>query len=79
VVQPTAENVKKWYKPNTWNEMIIVAKRKDITVFVNGYKTAEIRNDPGRISGHIGLQLHGGMEMNMEFKDVLIKENPESM
>lgn len=79
VVQPTPENVKKWYKPDTWNEMIIVAKGKDITVFVNGYKTAEIRNDPGRINGYIGLQLHGGMEMNVEFKEVLIKEDPESL
>lgn len=79
MVQPTPENVKKWYKPGTWNEMIIVAKGKDVTVFVNGYKTAEIRNDPGRIKGYIGLQLHGGMEMNVEFKEVLIKEDPESL
>jgi len=79
VVQPTPENVKRWYKPGAWNEMIIVAKGKDITVFVNGYKTAETRNDPGRTKGYIGLQLHGGMDMNVVFKEILIKENPKSM
>ncbi|MEX2594930.1 MAG: DUF1080 domain-containing protein [Anditalea sp.] len=79
VVQPTPENVKKWYKPNEWNEMIIVAKGKDVAVYLNGYKTAELKNDPGRTEGHIGLQLHGDMEMNVIFKDVLITENPEDL
>ena len=79
VVQPTPENVKKWYKPNEWNEMIIIAKGKDVTVYLNGYKTAELKNDPGRTEGYIGLQLHGRMEMNVLFKDILIMENPKDM
>lgn len=74
VVQPAPEDVKKWYKPDEWNEMIIIAKGKDVTVFVNDYKTAELKNDPGRTKGYLGLQLHGGMEMNVMFKDILIKE-----
>jgi hypothetical protein len=50
-----------------------------VTVYLNGYKTAEIKNDPGRTEGYIGLQLHGRMEMNVLFKDILIIENPENM
>lgn len=78
VVQPTPEDVKKWYKPNEWNEMTIIAKGKDVTVFVNGHKTAELKNDPGRTNGYIGLQLHGGMDMHVMFKEILIMEDPEN-
>ncbi len=79
VVQPTPEDVKKWYKPNEWNEMTITAIGKDVTVMVNGYKTAEVKGDPGRTKGYIGLQLHGGMEMDVMFKDIDIIENPASI
>lgn len=79
VVQPTPKDVKKWYKPNEWNEMIIIAKGKEVIVYLNGYKTAELNNDPGRTKGYIGLQLHGGMEMNVMFKDILLIENPKDM
>ena len=75
VVQPTPEDVKRWYKPNEWNEMIIAAEGKDVTVHLNGFKTAELKNDPGRTKGYIGLQLHGGMEMEVLYKEILIEEN----
>ena len=79
VVQPTPEDVKKWYKPNEWNEMVIVCKGRDLAVFLNGYKTAELHDDPGRTSGLIGLQLHGNMDMDVRFKDILIMENPDDL
>lgn len=75
VVQPTPEDVKKWFKPNDWNEMTIICKGKDVSVFVNGYKTADLKNDPGRTSGYIGLQLHGSMDMEVRFKDILINKD----
>lgn len=75
VVQPTPEDVEKWYKPNEWNEMEIVCKGRDVMVFVNGFKTANLKNDPGRMSGYTGLQLHGSMDMEVRFKDILIAEN----
>lgn len=74
VVQPTPEDVKKWYKPNEWNEMIVLAEGKNVTVHLNGFKTAELKNDPGRTKGHIGIQLHGGMEMEVLYKEILIQE-----
>ena len=79
VVQPDPEDVKTWYKPNEWNEMIVVAKGKDIAVYVNGQKTAEVKDDPGREKGYIGVQLHGGQDMDIRFKDIEIIENPASM
>ncbi len=74
VVKPTAEQVKTWYKPGEWNEMNVRAKQGNILVTVNGTKTAELFNDPGRTQGHIALQLHGGMDMDVIFKEIKIRE-----
>jgi hypothetical protein len=73
VVQPTAEEVKKYFKVHDWNEMILSAIDRHVEVYVNGVKTAELLNDPGRLEGHIGLQLHGHMEMHVMFKDIEIQ------
>ncbi len=75
VVKPKAEDVKRWYKPGDWNEMTVRAVGRDITVWVNGEKTAELKNDPGRTEGHIGLQLHGGMDMHIAFSRIEIQKH----
>lgn len=72
VVQPKPEDVKKWYKPGEWNEMSVIAVGGRVVVHVNGHKTAELENDPGRRRGYIALQLHGGQEMDVAFKDIEI-------
>ncbi len=73
VVQPDSADVKKWNKPGEWNSMTVFAKGKSVIVHVNGFKTAEIHNDPGRTEGHIALQLHGDQDMLVSFKDIEIK------
>ena len=73
IVQPTAAEVKKWYKPGQWNTMKVKAVGKDITVWVNGKISAHISNDTGRTAGRIGLQLHGGMDMEVYFRKVRLK------
>jgi len=76
VVEPDSADLKKWYKPGKWNTMTISAKGTSVVVHLNGYKTAEIHNDPGRTEGHIALQLHGGQDMLVSFKDIEIKIQP---
>lgn len=73
VIQPSPADVKKWYKPGQWNSMTVIANGRSVKVIVNGYTTAELNDDPGRNSGHIALQLHGGMDMHVEFKEVLLR------
>ncbi|PVD53396.1 hypothetical protein DC498_05865 [Terrimonas sp.] len=73
VVKPTPEQVKTWYKSNQWNTMKVRAVGRDITVWVNGKETAKLTNDPGRTAGRIGLQLHGGMDMEIYFRQVRIR------
>ncbi len=75
VVQPSAEDIpKKKYQPGEWTTLELTAKGADVTVKINGVVTAELKNDPGRKEGYIGLQLHGGMEMNVEVKEIEIRE-----
>jgi Domain of Unknown Function (DUF1080) len=73
VVQPKAEDVKTWYRPDEWNEMTVEAKAGNVIVKVNGKETARLRNDSGRLEGKFALQLHGEMDMKMLFKEVKIK------
>lgn len=69
-----AEVSKEVFKPGDWNEMIVVAQGKDITVFINGKEVTRLRNDPGRTRGFLGLQLHGGEDMEIYFDDIEIME-----
>ena len=71
VVQPTPEQVKWYFKPGEWNEMTVTAKGRDINVNVNGMTSADIKNDPGNwTEGPFALQVHGGQDVEVWFKDV---------
>jgi hypothetical protein len=39
---------------------------------VNGRKSAELKDDTGRLEGHFALQLHGGQDMHVMFRDIEI-------
>lgn len=72
VSKPTEAQVKKYFKPGEWNEMTVSAHGRRIVVHVNGQKSAELRDDPGRLEGLIALQLHGGQDMEVLFRDLEI-------
>ena len=74
VSQPTPEQVKGWFKPGVWNEMTVTARGRDITVTVNGKISAALKNDPGRLSGKFALQVHGGQDCDVWFKEIEIRE-----
>lgn len=50
------------YRSGEWNEMVIHFRGGRIAVFANGYKTAELRGDPGRRSGKLALQVNSRLE-----------------
>lgn len=78
VVQPTAAEVKKFFKPQDWNTMIVSAHGTKLRVEVNGIKTAEIDDTKGRKKGKIALQVHGGQDVEVYFKDIQIMGKPSS-
>lgn len=76
VVQPSAEQVATWFKPGEWNEMTVSARGTKIIVTVNGKVSAEIDDPKGRRKGRIALQVHGGQDCLVYFKDIEIDGVP---
>jgi hypothetical protein len=74
VKKPTPEKVATWFKPGEWNEMTVSARGGDIVVTVNGKKSAELKDDPGRVEGKIALQIHANLDCDIWFKDIEISE-----
>ncbi|MGB2824145.1 MAG: DUF1080 domain-containing protein [Phycisphaerae bacterium] len=73
VRQPDPNVTQGLYKPGQWSEMSVTAIGRYVAVRLNGTKTAELRDDPGRLKGHFAMQLHGGMDMEVQFKDIEIR------
>lgn len=60
-----------------WVAMTVTAINDDITVSLNGLTVTELLGDKDCLKkGHIALQLHGSMDMHVEFKDIAILELP---
>ena len=53
--------------------MTVSAENGDVVVTVNGIKSAELKSDPGRKSGHLALQVHGNQDCDVWFKDIEIQ------
>jgi len=70
VVQPTPGQVATWFKPGKWNTMRVSARGGNVVVEINGKKSAELRDDPGRRNGPFALQVHGGQDVEVWFKDI---------
>jgi|GEM_PF-35350 len=77
VVQPDQALLTKIYRKNDWNQMTVSAHGTRVVVHLNGAKTSELRDDrKGRLEGKIGMQLHGGQEMDIEIADLEILHTP---
>jgi len=73
VATPKAGLIESIYTPGEWATIEIRAAGPNVTVLINGHETARLENDPGRREGAIALQLHGGMEMDVAFKEIEIR------
>ncbi|MDA3924829.1 MAG: DUF1080 domain-containing protein [Kiritimatiellae bacterium] len=58
-----------------WNDCVVKAEGNHIVCSINGQVTTELTdNSPKALkSGVIGLQMHGGHTMTIQFKDIRIK------
>jgi hypothetical protein len=73
---PSDAAVASFFKPGEWNQMTVEAHGPHVVVTVNGAKAAEI-NDPNvRMEGPCALQIHGGQDVHVMFKDIQIEELP---
>jgi hypothetical protein len=72
-----ADELKALIKPGDWNTVHLIARGNTILNIVNGHVTAFIVDDDvkGRaLNGFIGLQLHVGAPMKIEFRNIYLKK-----
>lgn len=70
--------VKEAVKPDDWNEYVITCNGDHVTQVLNGVTTVDIDDPAGAKSGIIALQLHRGHDMEISFKEIVIKQLPET-
>ena len=73
IVNGWKDKGEKVVKANDWNDLHIYCKGSQIRIMLNGTVTAELQ-DTSKASGILGLQLHAGPDMRVEFRDVRLKE-----
>jgi Domain of Unknown Function (DUF1080) len=70
-----AKEAKTLMKPEgEWNTFRIQAKGDTFTCWINGQKASEYTDPKFSGPAPLGLQIHGGVEMKVEFRDVKIAE-----
>ena len=77
VSKPDPKLIARTVKPGEWTDLLITAVGDDIAVSLNGVRVTELLGDKKCLKeGHIALQLHGGQDMRVQFKDLSIMELP---
>jgi hypothetical protein len=57
-------------KPGEWNRIRVEAKGDTFTVWINGEQVSHYTSQKYREPGPIGLQIHAGLVMKVEFRDL---------
>jgi hypothetical protein len=73
IVNGWKDKAEKVVPPNEWNQYEITCDGDFIQLKMNGLVTAEL-HDASKLSGVMGLQLHAGTPMQVEFRNIRIKE-----
>lgn len=67
-----ASGVKDLLKQDDWNHLRIEVRGMDYKCFLNGKEVMNYTSDTGIPQGPIGLQLHGGKEMAIDFRKIKV-------
>lgn len=71
-----AKGLEKNFRNDQWNKVRLEAKGDRFTVWLNGEKVTEYVNPKYNGAGPIGLQVHPGLEMKVEFRNIRLAELP---
>ena len=66
----------KLLKPKDWNHLKIKAVGPKYTSWLNGEKVMEYESPTAKDKGPIGIQLHGGKVMEIDFRNIRAVELP---
>jgi hypothetical protein len=72
----SADTLKAFIKVNDWNQFHVVARGGTLVHILNGHVTALLVDDEAKsrtLKGLIGLQIHVGPPMKVEFRNVYLK------
>lgn len=69
-----AEGVAKLLKMKDWNHLKTEVRGMTYTCWLNGKKVMTYTTDTGKAKGPIGLQLHGGKVMSIDFRNIKVTE-----
>ena len=69
-----AEGVDKLLKEGDWNHFKVEVKGSTYKVWLNGQHVLTYESDKHPNPGPIGLQIHGGVKMTVEFRNLKVKE-----
>jgi hypothetical protein len=69
-----AKELEKNLKPGDWNKIRLQAKGTTFTVWLNGAKVSEYTNAKYAGAAPIGLQIHPGLKMKVEFKNIKLQQ-----
>ena len=71
-----AKNIKKLLKAKDWNTMRIQAIGKEYTVWLQGKKVMTYNSESAIAEGPLGIQLHGGRNMGIDYRKLKLAELP---
>jgi hypothetical protein len=74
IIKWPARDAVKQVKTDQWNDYQITARGHHVTLELNGVKSVDVEDPTGDLSGVIALQLHVGPAMEVQFRDIKIKE-----
>jgi hypothetical protein len=69
-----AVNLEKYLKPGDWNRIRLQAKGDTFTTWLNGKKVVTYKDSRYLNPYAIGLQIHPGLKMKIEFRNIRIKD-----
>lgn len=69
-----AEGVAELLKEGEWNRMTVTARGPRYLVTLNGQEVLDYDSDTALEEGPIGLQVHSGMEMRIDFRNLTLEE-----
>ena len=75
----SADELKRWVKNGDWNEYEVIARGNVLIHVLNGHVMCEVIDDDTehrKMSGLIGVQVHVGPPMKIEYRNMLLKQLP---
>ncbi|MGC4017722.1 MAG: DUF1080 domain-containing protein [Luteolibacter sp.] len=70
---PVEADVKGIFKDGEWNKFVITAKGSHYIVTLNGKQVLDYTSETSIAEGPIGFQVHPGVEMKVEFRNLDVK------